>query len=222
MSTTLRRRLILACLRLAPLPSLPPPIVTPEAEARFAQTADQLLAGEAAAVPEPQLDFFRWLAENRPVVFHGSPRDDLRELSTDRKSTDATAWGNQKAVYASTDPVWAIYFACLRRDRGWTGTRNGSLGAAGGPLYPRRYFFLHNRGSASPDRFGPGSLYILSAHGFVADEPLGGTIDTAHLVSHEPVQPLARLDVTPDDFPFRDRVSYYRDGEPTWVSLLRA
>ena len=222
MSSTLRRKLVWGCLRLARLPSLPPPVVDAEAEAGFAAVADALLAGETVAIPEPRLDFLRWLAQNRPVVFHGSPRGDLSELSTERQSRDATAWGNQQAVYASTDPVWAIYFACLRRDRGWKGTRNGSLGQAGGPLYPRRYFFLHNRGSASPDRFGPGSLYLLSPSGFVSDEPLAGAIDTAHLVSREPVKPLARVDVTPADFPFRDRIRYYRDGEAAWVSLLRA
>lgn len=220
--STLRPRLVWGCLRLARLPSLPPPVVDPEAEARFAAAADALLAGETIAVPEPRLDCLRWLAQNRPVVFHGSQRDDLRELSTERQTRDATAWGNQQAVYASTDPVWAIYFACLRRNGGWTGTRNGSLGRAGGPLYPRRYFFLHNRGSASPERFGAGSLYVLPSTGFVADKPLAGAIDTAHLVSREPVKPLARLDVTPEDFPFRDRIRYYRDGEPSWVSLLRA
>ena len=222
MSSTLPGRLLWSYLRLARLPSLPPPAVGTETEARFDAAADKLLAGESVAIPEPRLDFLRWLAENRPVVFHGSPRDDLSELSTERQSRDTTAWGNQQAVYASTDPVWAIYFACLRRDGGWTGTRNGSMGKASGPLYPRRYFFLHNRGSASPDRFGPGSLYLLSPTTFVADAPLAGAVDTAHLVSREPVRPLARVDVTPDDFPFRDRVRYYRDGEPIWVSLLRA
>jgi hypothetical protein len=222
MSSTLRRTLVWGCLRLARLPSLPPPVVGAEAEAAYASVADALLAGEPVEVPDARLDFLRWLAGNRPVVFHGSPRADLRELSTERQSRDTTAWGNQQAVYASTDPVWAIYFACLRRDRRWTGTRNGSLGRPGGPLYPRRYFFLHNRGSASPDRFGAGSLYLLSPTGFVADEPLAGAIDTAHLVSHQPVRPLARLDVTPADFPFRDRIRYYRDGEPSCVSLLRA
>jgi hypothetical protein len=221
MSSTLRGRLMWGFVQLARLPSLPPVVVDPETEAGFAGAADGLLAGETVAVPERRLDFLRWLAQERPVVFHGSPRGDLEELSTERQSRDTTAWGNQQAVYASTDPVWAIYFACLRRDGGWTGTRNGSMGLAGGPLYPRRYFFLHNRGSASPDRFGPGSLYLLPPAGFVADEPLAGAIDTAHLVSHEPVRPLARLDVTPADFPFRDRVRYYRDGEPSWVSLLR-
>jgi hypothetical protein len=221
MSSTVRHTLVWGCLRLARLPSLPPPVVGLEAEARFATAADALFAGETTSVPDPRLDFIRWLAQRRDVVFHGSPRADLQELSTERRSHDTTAWGNQGAVYASTDPVWAIYFACLRRDRGWTGTRNGSLGEAGGPLYPRRYFFLHNRGSASPHRFGPGSLYLLSRGTFVSDEPLAGVIDTAHLVSHEPVRPLARLDVTPADFPFRDGIRYYRDGEPSWVSLLR-
>lgn len=217
-----RTRLAWSCLALLRLPSLLPPVVDPATDARFAAAADELLAGGATSVPEPRLDFLRWLAENRSVVFHGSPHDDLDELSTERRSRDSTAWGNQRAVYASTDPVWAIYFACLRRDQGWTGTKNGSMGRADGPLYPRRYFFLHNRGSVSPDRFGPGSLYLLPPATFVADRPLAGAIDTAHLVSHEPVKPLARLDVTPQDFPFRDRVGYFRDGEPEWVSLLRA
>lgn len=222
MAATLRGRALLGCLRLLRLPSLPPVAVDAEAEAEFAATADALIAGETAAIPTRRLDFLRWLAENRAVVFHGSPRDDLAELSTERQSRDTTSWGNQEAVYASTDPVWAIYFACLRRDRGWTGTRNGTMGKAGGPLYPRRYFFVHNRGSACADRFGPGSLYLLPPDGFVADAPVAGAIDTGHLVSHSPVKPLARLDVTPADFPFSDRVGYYRERDSLLRTLLRA
>ena len=209
-------------LRLARLPSLPPVAADAGVEAAFAAAADALLAGETVSIPERRLDFLRWLAENRPVVFHGSPRDDLTELSTERRSSDTTAWGNQQAVYASADPVWAIYFACLRRDRGFTGTKNGSMGQPGGPLYPRRYFFLHNYGSASPHRFGPGSLYVLPPDTFVGDAPLVGVLDTAHLVSHEPVRPLARVDVTPEDFPFRERIGYFRAREPIVVSLFRA
>ena len=215
-------RLLLLYLRLARLPSLPPVAAEAAGEAAFSEAADALLAGEAARIPEPRLDFLRWLAEHHPVVFHGSPRDDLTELSTERRSRDQTAGGDQQAVYASADPVWAIYFACLRRDRGFTGTKNGSLGRPGGPLYPRRYFFLHNHGSASPDRFGPGSLYLLPPDTFVGDAPLVGVVDTAHLVSHQPVRPLARVDVTPEDFPFRKRIGYFRAREPVWVSLFRA
>jgi hypothetical protein len=114
--------------------------------------------------------------------------------------------------------VWALYFATLRRDASWTGTRNGTLGFDG----KRRYFFVHNRRSRSPDRFGPGSLYVLPPAPFEPQPPLGGVIDTAHLVSRVPMKPLARIDVTPEDFPFRHRVGYYRDREPIWISLFRA
>lgn len=202
-------------LRLVRLPSMPPPVERPE----FAAAADALLNGESDRIPEPRLDFIRWLPLHRDVVFHGSPQGDLTELSTERRSRDLTAWGDQTAVYATSDPVWALYFATLRRDNGWHGTRNGTLAVGG----RRRYFFVHNHGSQSPDRFGPGTLYILPPDTFEAEPPLAGTIDTAHLVSHVPVKPLARIDVTPADFPFRDRIGYYRfDREPVWLTLLRA
>jgi hypothetical protein len=215
-------RALLGLLRILRLPSLAPVAVDAGQEAAFDRAADALLRGETGEIPERRLDFLRWLAENRPVAFHGSPLGDLAELSTERRSTDTTKWGNQQAVYASNDPVWAIYFACLRRDGAWTGTRNGSMGTVGGPLYPRRYFFLHNRGSEAPDRFGPGTLYVLPLDGFVADAPLAGVVDTAHLVSHAPVSPLARIRVTPADFPFADRLAYYRNGESIVTSLVRA
>ena len=222
MGRRLAARLLVLYVRLARLPSLGPVAVDDATEAAFAVVADELLAGGDPELPEPRLEFLRWLAENRTVAFHGSPRGDLTELSTERRSRDTTSFGDQTAVYASSDPVWAIYFACLRRDGAWSGTKNGSIGAVGGPLYPRRYFFLHNRGSASPERFGPGTVYVLPPESFVAQPPLAGVLDTAHLVSHEPVRPLAKVEVTPADFPFRDRIGYFRAREPFPLSLLRA
>jgi hypothetical protein len=190
----------------------------PRERAGFTAAADALLRGESPELPEPRLEFLRWLGLHRPVLFHGSPRDDLTELSTERRSRDATAWGDQTAVYASSDPVWAIYFAVLRRDGGWTGTRNGSMGIG----RRRFYFFVHNRGSESPERFGPGALYLLPPDTFEPQPKALGFIDLAQLVSRVPVRPLARVDVTPEDFPFRDAIGYYREGEPIWRSMFRA
>ena len=184
----------------------------------FAAAADALLRGEQAELPEQRVDFLRWLGAHRPVVFHGSPRGDLDELSTERRSRDSTTWGDQTAVYASDDPIWALYFAVLRRDNGWTGTMNGAVGIGNW----RCYFFLHNEGSESPERFGPGSLYLLPPETFDAQPRVLGVLDLHHLVSRVPVKPLARIDVTPADFPFRDSVGYFRAGEPIWRSLLRA
>ena len=191
-------------------------IGTPRERPGWAAAGEALLRGEEAALPEPRVDFLRWLAATRPVAFHGSQRDDVTELSTERTSSDTTAWGNQTAVYASSDPIWAIYFAVLRRDGGFRGTRNGALRA--GPL--RLYFFAHNREAESPERFGPGTLYLLPSGTFEAQPSVLG-IDPCHLVSHVPVQPLARVPVTPEDFPFRDAVVHYRQREPIWVSMFR-
>ena len=60
------------------------------------------------------------------------PRD-ARSGATSRRSTPSDRW--------------AIYFAAFVRRR--IGTRNGRW-AGRRPLYPRSYFFVHNRGSASP------------------------------------------------------------------------
>jgi hypothetical protein len=68
-------------LRVARLPTLPPPVVEPG----FDENADALLHGEHVE----RLDFLRWLGRARGVVFHGSPRDDLVELSTERTSRDS-------------------------------------------------------------------------------------------------------------------------------------
>src|SRR5207247_1192655 len=105
-----------------------------------------------------------------------SSNPDLRELSTVRRSRDATAFGDQQAVYATNDPVWAIYFAILRRGR--MSTRNASLGMAGERLYPRWYLFSIRREDGG-ERFAPGSLYVLPRATFVSQPPLLGAIDTA-------------------------------------------
>ena len=65
-------------------------------------------------------------------------------------------------------------------------------------------------------RFGPGPLDIRPAATSGREPPLGGAVVTAHLVSRVPVKPLARIGVTPADFPFRPRIGYHRDREPIW------
>lgn len=207
-------------LRVARLPSLAAVVLDAEAEARFEAAADALLAGATSSIPAPRLDFLRWLAESRDVVFHGSPVGGLAELSTERKTRDTGPFGDQQAVYASTDPVWALYFACVHRGGGFRGTRNGTVGRVGAPLYPRSYFFSHNRGAPVPPRWDDGFLYVLPRAGFEAEPPIGGVVDSAHLVSPVPVRPLACVAVTPADFPFRDAVTYHRPREPLWLSLL--
>jgi hypothetical protein len=124
-------------------------------------------------------------------------------------------------VYASDDPVWAIYFAILRRDPPF-GTRNGSMGIAGSGVYPRWYDFALLPPIDPETRFGPGSLYVLPRAPFRSEPPLFGALDTAQWVSDESVRPLARIDVAPSDFPLLGAVGAYSEREPVLLTILRA
>ncbi len=154
------------------------------------------------------------------VLFHGSARDDLDLLEPIRRSRDATAFGDQQAVYATSDPIWAMYFALLRRGRPFS-TRNGSIGIAGRALYPRWYFFSL-RGGYNGEPFANGWVYVLRREGFTPEPPLAGNLDTAQWVSSSAVRPVERLAVRPSDFPFRDLVVRHREREPMLVTWLRA
>lgn len=158
------------------------------------------------------------MAERDDVLFHGSNLGGLETLEPVRLSRDATAFGDQQAVYATSDPVWAIYFAILRR--GKLSTRNASLGRAGGSLFPRRYVFSLRRYDGE-ERFCPGFLYVVPRATFTCQPPLLGRIDTAQWVSHESVPVLERFDVASADFPFADLVVTHREREPLLMTLLR-
>ena len=205
-------------LRATGLPVLQPPAP----DDRFARLADRVLAGDASALGEPDvplLDFMRWLAGHRDVLFHGSSRGDLELLEPVRLTRDTSEFGDQQAVFATSDPVWALWFAVLRRD-GLRSTSNASFGVAGDPLYPRRYFFSVNDGALADDRFGAGFLYVLPRESFRREPPRFG-LDTAQWASPVAVRPLGRADVAPEEFPFLDLVVEH-GREPVLATMLRA
>jgi hypothetical protein len=209
-------------LRAIGLPRVDAPTLDPAAECQFRTAADRSFETGDIPTGVPVLPFLQWLAEDRGVLFHGSIRDDLEILEPIRKSRDETAWGDQQAVYASSDPIWAMYFASLRRDNGFVGTRNASVGIVGGPVYPRWYFFSINRSAPRERRFGPGTIYVLPREPFEAEAPEHDVFDFAHWVAPKPVRPLFRMGVEAADFPFVNSVVGHRFREPTLATMLRA
>jgi hypothetical protein len=106
----------------------------PGERASFDEAADELLAGAEPTTELSLLTLLRWIAQERGILFHGSQRDDLTALEPIRLTRDSTPFGDQQAVFAASDPVWAMYFATLRRGDGFRSTRNGSLGVPGSAL----------------------------------------------------------------------------------------
>ncbi|MGH3134610.1 MAG: hypothetical protein ACRDNY_12885 [Gaiellaceae bacterium] len=215
------RRLAGALLRASGLPSLGPVLPCREEELRFASAAEGLLHRSGAPSDIPLLTLLRWTAERHAVVFHGSTRDDLTTLEPIRLTRDSTTFGDRAAVYASSDPVWAIYFATVQRGGGFRSTRNASIGLRGA-LYPRWYFFSHNEDAETEGRFGDGWLYALPRATFEPEPPGWGVLDWGHWASPTPVTALARIRVSAAVFPFADRVFPHRIDERMLTTLLGA
>jgi hypothetical protein len=75
------------------------------------------------------------------------------------------------------------------------------MGVPGAGIYPRRYSFA-----------------LLPRAPFLSEPPLLGLIDTAQWISPEPVRPLVRVDVAPDEFPFLHAVGPYSEREPIFFT----
>ncbi len=196
------------------------PLAPPSDEVRrLEDAAGGLLRGETPREGMAVGTVLQWLAQTRPLLFHGSRRGDLDVLEPIRLSTDATEFGNQQAVFATSDPVWAIYFATLERGSGFHSTRNGSLGVPGRP-YPRWYFFSHNREAIREGRFGDGWVYVVPRDSFRAERI--GLFDAAHWASIDPIMPVARVPVSAADFPFAASIGTHRDSDRMLSTLLRA
>lgn len=192
--------------------------VTPATAAVFENLAGEILAEDAGLdiaydLPYPRYLFLDYLAATRGWLFHGSPRTDLDLLQPVRHSSDSSEFGDQAAIYATQDPIWAMFFAVLDRSRLKGPIMNGAIrleGDDGDPL--RRYYFCVEVESLRRQPWRDGAIYLLPPAGFEPDPAHAGVahgdyrLVATHWLNRDPVQPLARLAVTPEDFPYRDRV----------------
>jgi hypothetical protein len=202
---------------------LPDLDLTPDQVAQCEAWADTLGAN---AVIEPSsvgaYEFLRWLAADRPVLFHGSPRPDLTDLRPVRMSSDPSAFGNQQAVYATDDPVWASFFAVVDRNApNFRSMRNGSITVLGRRRLGTRYYLSINEEAARPEPLRDGWVYIVDRAEFEAEPPEFGVIHTAQWARGATVPILGRVAVSAAGFPFRGRALAHRTGESELKTYLR-
>jgi hypothetical protein len=196
---------------------LPPDLtVTPEAARAFDRLYDAACAqGPAAQIaydlPYPKYLFLEYLSVTRGLLFHGSNNRAIDVLRPIRFSTDSSEFGSQDAVYASQDPLWAMYFAVLDRSK-IRGTSNGAirlLHQDGAEI--RRYYFATSVDELRSHPWTPGALYMLTAEGFEPDPEMHGvtigpySVVVTHWIYRGELAPLARLNVEPQDFPYLDQ-----------------
>ena len=151
------------------------------------------------------------LAARRRIAFHGTG-DPRIERFEPREPVDFAPFGRRRAVFATSDPIWAMFYAIVDRGRYELTLNNGCLVLEdSGEAF---YYFSVSRQVLPRRPWRTGYLYLLPADTFV--EQLGGLYAgrPAHvpqLASPVAVTPFARLRVPPRSFPFLERIRGHDD-----------
>jgi hypothetical protein len=198
---------------------LPPLELTPAKTAAFEHLAAAIEGGTGGIIeydlPYPKTEFVRYLQTHHKVLFHGSNNRSIARFEPIRKSwevSDASGHGNQAAIYATNNGVWAMFFAVIHREKLQGSINNGML-----DFYDRAgnleelYFFTMDVRNANNNPWTDGMLYILPGETF-SQTFLPNGMPLPEWVSHVPVTPLAKLAVAPDDFPFLAVAGYHESG----------
>ena len=165
-------------------------------------------------LPYSKWQFLCHLADQHEVALHGSGDPNIA-LFEPHQSNDLNEFGNQRAVYAASDGLWAMFFAIVDRDRVNSITNAcvrlvDETGTFHGP-----YYVFSVSQSALPNQpWRTGTVYLLPRSPFMTQPPMAfGSyqVHIAQLASFEPVQPLAKLTVTPEDFPFLAQIRGHDD-----------
>jgi hypothetical protein len=165
-------------------------------------------------VPYPKWQFLCHLADHHHIAMHGSGDPDIA-LFEPRLSNDLNEFGNQKAIYAASDGLWAMFFAIVDRERVGSIT-NGCIRLAeeSGKLHGPYYVFSVSQSALPSQPWRTGTVYLLPRSTFITQSPMAfGSyqVHIAQLASLVPVQPLAKLTVTPADFPFLMQIRGHDD-----------
>lgn len=159
--------------------------------------------------------FLCGVAERREIAFHGTGDPGI-EAFEPREPIDFAPFGNQRAVFATTDPIWAMFYAVVDRARYRLTLNNGCIlvtDADDGSERPY-YYFSVTEGALPEQPWRTGYVYFLPAETFVAQPRAtyaGYAARVPQLASPVAVEPFARLRVDPADFPFLARIRGHED-----------
>lgn len=173
--------------------------------------ADSHSALLAYELPYPKAEFLNYACDWRGFVAYGSPLANLATLEPIRKSSDISEFGNRQQIFASPDANWAMWFAIMDKVK-VKKTRNGCVRQGCGPGRVKYYHFelpVANRGNFP---FAPGTIYLARATDFPDKRPFPlldwFDAEIEEWGSTQPVTPLMRLPLEPQDFPYLDRVQF--------------
>ena len=178
-------------------------------------------------LPAPKWQFVCYAAERYDLAWHGSGEPAIA-LFEPRQANDLNDFGNQKAIYASSDALWAMFFAIVDRDRFPMSITNACIRLAdeAGQVHGPFYVFSVSQRWLPHQPWRTGTLYLLPRATFESQPllPFGPyQVHIAQLASRVPVKPLARLTIAPADFPFLRQIRGHDDQRlPEYAAALQS
>jgi hypothetical protein len=213
-----------------PLPPCPAPALTLDTQKieAFEYLISQVRRlGRAAfidyKIAYPKHEFLRYLVDRKQILLHGSNNPDLKvllpispTLSVDSNvglTRDRGAARNNQSVFASAEVILPMFFAILDRVDYEVSTSIWAYRLSDAAGLATIYYSLSINEEVLKSRpFRGGTIYLLPKHKFtpVAE---GNGIILEEWISQEPVQVLAKLSISPDDFPFLNAISGHNEIE---------
>lgn len=168
-------------------------------------------------LPYPKHDFLRHLAWRRGYLLHGSSNTTLERLRPQPQSDWAGRSVN--AVFASSDSIWPLFFACIPQT-GWPGSLRNACLIVDTPAgqSERFYFFSINERVLPRANWVKGMIYILARDTFKPASE--GPVRFDEWISADETPVVARLSATPEDFPFLSSVAGHPEEEPIFETWL--
>lgn len=175
-----------------------------ESEAEFDSILSLALSSASNGIidyrsPRPKHEFLGYLAAYHRLLLHGSNTPDIDVVEPWSDATDN--WSAQKAVYAASDGVMPIFYAVA--NRGEPGMvrdiRRIKVTTDDGPARHFYHVLLTPTPAVTPT-CSSGMVYVLPRGPFRPYRDREGR-SSSEWISQRPVRPLARISVSPSDFP---------------------
>ena len=168
-------------------------------------------------LPHPKYFFLKYLLD-QGYLLHGTKSSDIDVL----EPGEQTDWKDNsiEAVFAARDIFWPMYFALLDRSALTGSLRNGCFVVERAPFQEERfYFFSVNQENISSDIWSDGFVYVLPGDSFRSTT--SGKVRFDEWASGQPTPVVARLPVSPGDFPFLRQVAGHDENESIFTTWLR-
>ncbi|MED1204109.1 hypothetical protein [Heyndrickxia acidicola] len=156
--------------------------------------------------------FLNYIIEKKAVLIHGSNHPEI--TSFEPRESALFSGKPIKAVFASSDGIWSLFFAVVNRNAVHS-LRNLCISIPARKGVKRYYYFSIDQGS-NHDVWTKGTIYVLPKKLFKQ----GGIKN--EWVCEQEVKPLAKIKVIPKDFPFLKKVSRHKETDSMIKTMANA